>query len=329
MRTVSCLSLVLPSVLALAAPGAAQGIQISGETTSVVGVYAATSPTVYTSKELPKATKFTTSFQVKTVSGSNWAEAKAGIAGDKASFQVGGVASSSNVGGGQAAVFTDSKNFTGSPSVRFTFKSATPVSGRMVVLMTPRSDFVGWGNLVTSEASVKVGSHEPATASLFFGVAVTKEFAATVDSNGTTVDVTVATSAIATTQVTFGMDVEVAFVPGHRITAWGSNCADLHTGYPAKDTIDFHFQGALEGSPTMLIVGLKKVNVTIGWPGCQLLVDPLVILGGPKTDNNARATLRLPLPNDNIKVLAQGAIHEPWLNALQLSNGLEMEIVKR
>jgi hypothetical protein len=129
--------------------------------------------------------------------------------------------------------------------------------------------------------------------------------------------------------VTFGMDVEVFFVPGHRVTAFGENCADLHTDYPAKDTIDLHLQGVLQGSPTLFSVGFKKVNLTIGWPGCKLLVDPVVIVAGPRTDNVARARLRLPLPNEHIKVLAQGAIYEPWLNILQLSNGLEIEIVKR
>jgi hypothetical protein len=52
-------------------------------------------------------------------------------------------------------------------------------------------------------------------------------------------------------------------------------------------------------------------------------------LTGPKTDANARARVQLPLPNRHFKVLVQGAIHEPWLNALQLTNGLEMEIVRR
>ena len=317
------------AVLALATQGLlAQQVQIQGETTSLVGVLAAT-PTASTKAEKPKGTRFTSSLVVKTSSGSNWTEAKAEITGNTARFQIGGAAAPSGSIAGHSKGYANAATRKGSPGMRFTFRSTTAQTGRMVVVMKPTANFTGWGNLITAKTQVQVGTHAPTTADLFFGLTITREFAATIDPAGMPVDISIEAEAYGATQLTYGMEVSVTFVPGHRVTSWGENCSDLHTSFPKAQEIRFHFQGALPLAPTFLLFGDRKIQAPIGFPSCDLLVNPVLVLFGPRTDAQARATVSMPIPNANLGVLAQGAIYDPFFNIFQMSNGAEIQLQKR
>ena len=141
---------------------------------------------------------------------------------------------------------------------------------------------------------MQVGRHTPTTADVFFGVTITREFVATIDSSRTTVDFSIEAEAHDATSLTYGMEVSVTFVPGHRVTSWGDDCSDLHTSFPKTEEIRFHSQGALPMSPTFLVFGSRKIQMPIGRPSCHLLVIPASVLLGPLTDAQALVSMSMP-----------------------------------
>ena len=317
------------ALVALAAAGAAQ-VTIEGEALTQLGVYAETSPTSFTFKSIAKGTRFTTAMAVEAKSGVNSAALKSTIASGVATAILSGKVNTSN-GTTAYARGTTVPNYPydGSPKLGFRFRSATRVKGRIVVTLTPNA-YSTWYSSAYTSVRVKATGHDETGTTSTWALPLTKEFAVELDSAGVLLEVSLRTLLYSNYGANQGdMKVEARFVPGHQVSAFGTSCAHVHTAFPDPSTIEFHLGTSQPNARAFLLAGLHRIEVTvepIAW-GCRILVDPLVVIAGPRTDSWGRATLKMSLPNADFRVLVQGAA--PGKIVDQFTNGLDVTIHKR
>ena len=91
------------------------------------------------------------------------------------------------------------------------------------------------------------------------------------------------------------MKVEAWFEPGHQVTNYGMSCAHLAASFPDKNTVE--------------------LCVSSNIPG--------------KTDSWGRLTNRLPLPSANVSILSQILVSRPGRKKIELTDAVNLIILKR
>lgn len=322
--------ITLLTLAALLTPLSAQAITVTGKTKTLIGAFAETTNSSTQQQSIPAGTSIQPSVSATAKAGGSHALAVASVGPNKASFVVNCTAAGTSTYG-SAGTYTNASSLGGEARVTFRFATPTKTPGRLVAVMKTHQQGFVWGALSEAIATVRVPGYTDGVCDSWFDTEVTREFALDLDHNGVEVEVGIECDGSAQSPMSYGMTVEVVFVPGHKINAYGVGCAHLHSSSPGRHSITLHTTSAMSsGSASLFALGFQPANGTLGGPlGCPVYLQPFIIIPGPTANVLGEARLTLPLPNDNFRVYAQGALYMPFINLLQTTNGLELNITKR
>ena len=321
-RLIALTGLVLPIGLS------AQTVTIQGETLTALGCYAKHPHHAAAAAHLPKGRKFGKSLAVSAVSGTCSAEFKVDISGDRASALMRGwVDGGQHVAGGTSHSFANPTTQSGTPRLAFLFRADKPVSGRIIAKMSPRA-YASFGYSNRAGASVSVAHHPPQSTDSLWAAPVTKEFAVTLGSVGTRVEVDIWGRGRSNSfRVLYDMTVELSFQPGPRVTSYGTSCGHAWTAFDAQ-SIQLTYQMGLHRNPTVLVFGSQRTALRLH-PiyRCMLFVAPIAIVPGPNTDRGGLASLKLGLPPKiKLQFLVQAFGIEGRSGRLHSTNGIEIRL---
>src|SRR5690606_8214536 len=119
--------------------------------------------------------------------------------------------------------------------------------------------------------------------------------------------------------------VELRLVPEAIVSRYGTSCATL-TARPFGSSLSLQVQSSVQLGQAALLFGTTAVQQPLPFPGCTLLVDPIVVLGGYRTGIDGNANISLRLPPGPLSFHLQGLAADQALSSVESTDGLVVTV---
>jgi hypothetical protein len=130
---------------------------------------------------------------------------------------------------------------------------------------------------------------------------------------------------LAASEAGYEASVELRLVPEPVATPYGSSCATIR-GRPFGASLSIQLQSGIRRGQAALLFGIRPLQQPLPFPGCTLLVDPVVVLGGYRTGIDGVANISLRLPPGPLDFRLQGGAADLTTGAVELTDGLVVTV---